>query len=72
MNFLIPQGFSFVYFNSPILSEGTGAAGGTGLSEPYPDGKPSVRPQITGSGKYYYHYFCYNYRISQNHHHTMS
>jgi hypothetical protein len=44
MNFLTPQSFSSVYFNSLILSEGTGAAGGTGLSEPYPDGKPECSP----------------------------
>jgi hypothetical protein len=71
MNFLTLRGFLLCLFQLPGLSEGTGAAVGTGLSETHSDGKPSVRPPISGSGKYYYHYFCCNY-MSKIHLHTMS
>jgi hypothetical protein len=72
MSFLTPQGFSLCLFQLPGLSEGTGAAVGTGLSETHAERKAECSPQISGSGKYYYHYFCYSYIMSKIHHRTMS
>jgi hypothetical protein len=34
--------------------------------------KAECSPQISGSGKYYYHYFCYSYIMSKVHHRTTS